>query len=273
MATSFNIGPFTIHYYGLIIIAGILAAMVLVSKEAARRGAALDFLLAALPWIFLGAVIGARIWHILTPPQSMVNRGITTRYYLTHLLDALAIWKGGIGIIGAVLGGTTALVIFAGKKDVQPYLWLDILAPGIALAQAFGRWGNYINQEVYGLPSKLPWAITIDPQHRLSGYSRISTYHPLFIYESLWNLLNMVFLLYIGRKYQNRLVPGSIFLLYMIFYGVGRIGLEFLRLDVSTYQGINLNQVFMAIVVLAASVLFIKNQKKPGENKIRHDRN
>jgi phosphatidylglycerol:prolipoprotein diacylglycerol transferase len=262
MVTSFNIGPFTIHFYGLIIMAGIMVAMVLVSKEAARRGEALDFLLAALPWIFLGAIIGARIWHIFTPPQSMVDRGITTQYYLTHLFDVLAIWKGGLGIIGAVLGGTVSLVIFATVKGVQSSIWLDILAPGIALAQVFGRWGNFINQEVYGLPSKLPWAITIDAQHRLSGYAQVSTYHPLFFYEALWNLFNMVFLLYIGRKYQNRLVQGGIFLLYLIFYGVGRIGLEFLRLDVSSFQGFNLNQIFMVIVVLAASVLFIKNQKK-----------
>lgn len=262
MPTSFSLGPFTIHYYGLIIIAGILIAMVLVSKEAARRNTTLDFLLAALPWIFIGAVIGARIWHIFTPPESMVARGITTRYYLTHLLDAIAIWKGGIGIIGAVLGGMAAIMIFARIKGVQASLWLDILAPGIALAQAFGRWGNYINQEVYGRPSNLPWAITIDPQHRLPGYHHISTYHPLFVYESLWNLLNMAFLLYLSRKYQNRLVRGSIFLLYLIFYGVGRVGLEYLRLDVSSYQGININQIFMVGVVLAASVLLIRNQNK-----------
>jgi len=262
MPTSFSLGSVTIHYYGLIIITGILVAMVLVSKEAARRNATLDFLLAALPWIFIGAVIGARIWHIFTPPESMVARGITTRYYLTHLLDAIAIWKGGIGIIGAILGGMAALMIYARIKGIQPSLWLDILAPGIALSQAFGRWGNFVNQEVYGRPSNLPWAITIDPQHRLPGYYQISTYHPLFLYESLWNLLNMLFLLYLSRKYQNRLVPGSIFLLYLIFYGVGRVGLEYLRLDISSYQGININQIFMVGVVLIASVLLIRNQNK-----------
>jgi phosphatidylglycerol:prolipoprotein diacylglycerol transferase len=126
-----------------------------------------------------------------------------------------------------------------------------------------GRWGNFINQEVYGRPSSLPWAITIDPQHRLPGYNHVATYHPLFLYESLWNLLNMVFLLYIGRKYQNRLVPGSIFLLYLIFYGIGRVGLEYLRLDISTFRGVNINQIFMVGVVLVAGILFIRNQNKP----------
>jgi len=262
MSTGFNLGPFTIHYYGIIIIIGIAVAMILVSREAARRNTKLDFLIEALPWIFVGGVIGARIWHIFTPPQSMVARGITTHYYLTHLLEAIAIWKGGIGIIGAVLGGSAALILYARAKRVKAGIWLDILAPGIALAQAFGRWGNFINQEVYGLPSNLPWAITIDSQHRLSGYAQISTYHPLFFYETLWSLLNMVFLLYIGRKYQNRLVTGGIFLLYLIFYGVGRVGLEFLRLDVSSYQGVNLNQAFMLLVVIAASLLLTRLQKK-----------
>jgi phosphatidylglycerol:prolipoprotein diacylglycerol transferase len=262
MPTGFSLGPFFINYYGMIIIAGILIALVLVSREATRRGMNLDFLYDALPWIFIGGVIGARIWHILTPPQSMVARGITTRYYLTHLLEAIAVWKGGIGIVGAVLGGSTALIIFAKKRGVRYSTWLDILAPGLALAQAFGRWGNFINQEVYGLPSNLPWAITIDSQHRLPGFSQITTYHPLFLYESLWSLFNMVFLLYIGRKYQNCLEQGSVFLIYLIFYGIGRVGLEFLRLDVSTYQGVNINQAFMTGVVLFASLVLIKLQGK-----------
>lgn len=262
MPIGFNLGPFFIHYYGLIIIGGILAALGLASREAIRRGEGLDFLFEALPWVFVGGVIGARIWHILTPPQSMVDRGITTRYYLTHFLEAIAIWKGGIGIIGAVLGGVAALYIYAKKRGVPASLWLDITAPGLALAQAFGRWGNFINQEVYGLPSDLPWAITIDPQHRLPGYSQIATYHPLFLYESLWSLLNLGVVLYIARKYQNRLEPGSVFLIYLIVYGLGRAGLEFLRLDVSAYQGVNINQVFMAGMVLAAGGLLIRNQVK-----------
>jgi phosphatidylglycerol:prolipoprotein diacylglycerol transferase len=266
MSTGFNLGPFTIHYYGLFIIGGILIAVLLVSREAARRGLRMEFLLDAAPWIFIGGIVGARIWHIFTPPQSMVARGITTRYYLTHLLDAIAIWKGGIGIIGAVLGGCLALVYFAKTKGIKSAEWLDILAPYLALAQAIGRWGNYINQEVYGLPSTLPWAITIDPLHRLPGYGQFETYHPLFLYESIWNLLNMAFLLMISRKYQNRMEPGSIFLLYLIFYGIGRTGLEFLRLDVSTFQGVNINQVFMAgVVILASLMMYRKNKRSSGD--------
>ncbi len=262
MATGFKLGPITIHYYGIIIILGILIAMVIVSREGARRGKTLDFLVDAIPWIFLGGVIGARLWHILTPPQSMVNHGFTTRYYLTHFYAAIAIWKGGAGIFGAVIGGTLALSIFAWKKGETISIWLDIIAPGLALAQAVGRWGNFINQEVYGLPSDLPWAITIDPLYRLPGYEHIGSYHPLFLYEAIWSILNMAFLLWVGRKYKDRIKPGGLFLIYLIFYGFGRVGLEFLRLDISSFRGININQTFMAAVVLVAGVLFIIRQKR-----------
>lgn len=262
MSTGFNLGPFTIHYYGIVIIIGILIALLLISREAARREIKLDFLFDAMPWILVGGVIGARIWHIFTPPQSMIARGISTRYYLTHLLEAIAIWKGGIGIIGAVLGGSAALILFARAKKVNPGIWLDLLAPGLALAQAVGRWGNFINQEVFGLPSNLPWAITIDSQHRLPEFAQFSTYHPLFLYESLWSLLNMAFLLYLGRKYQEKLQTGSLFLIYLIIYGVGRVLLEYLRLDVSVQLGININQAFMALIVIAASLLLVRIQNR-----------
>ena len=270
MPTGFNLGPITIHYYGIIIVLGILLALVIVSREAARRGKTLDFLIDAIPWIFLGGVIGARIWHILTPPQSMVNHGITTSYYLTHLNEAIAIWKGGAGIIGSVMGGIIALSIVARKKGETISVWLDIIAPGLALAQAVGRWGNFINQEVYGLPSDLPWAIAIEPLHRLPGYESVASYHPLFLYEAILSVLNMALLLWVGRKYKDQIKSGSIFLIYLIFYGLGRVGLEFLRLDISSFRGININQAVMAVVVLVAGVLFIIRQKrKPGEPLIQ----
>ncbi|MCJ7715388.1 MAG: prolipoprotein diacylglyceryl transferase [Anaerolineales bacterium] len=264
--TGFTLGPFTIHYNGIVIVLGILIAMIIVKKEAARRNKTLDFLIDALPWIFLGGVVGARLWHILTPPQSMVAHGITTRYYLTHLYEAIAIWKGGAGIFGAVIGGTAALSIFAKIKGEPVSIWLDNIAPGLALAQAVGRWGNFINQEVYGLPSNLPWAINIDVQHRLPGFENVDTYHPLFFYEALWSVLNMILLLWVSRKFQNQMRTGNLFLIYLIVYGIGRVGLEFLRLDISSFKGININQAFMAVIVLAAGVIFSLRQKtKPVE--------
>lgn len=265
MSTGFNIGPITIHYYGILITTGIFAGLYLVVREGARKGISLEFLLDVMPWMLLGSVVGARIWHILAPPQSMVIHGITTRYYLTHLNEALAIWKGGSSIFGAVLGGTITLAIFARVKGVSPSKWLDIIAPGLALAQVIGRWGNFINQEVYGLPSSLPWAITIDPQHRFPGYSEMATYHPLFLYESIWNLLNMILLLWMGRKFQKQLRDGSLFLVYLIFYGIGRAGLEFIRIDTSTLNGVNINQIFITVVVIVASFLFCYRQKRISE--------
>jgi phosphatidylglycerol:prolipoprotein diacylglycerol transferase len=265
MPTGFEVGPFTIHYYSLIILIGIIVALFLTGSQVKKDGKTLDFLLDAFPWIFLGAVLGARIWHIFTPPDSMVARGITTRYYLTHILEALAIWKGGIGIIGAILGGALALWIYARRVDEVASYWLDTLAPGIALAQALGRWGNFINQEVYGLPTKLPWAITIDPQHRLPGYSQIATYHPLFAYESLWSIINMALLLWIKSRFGEKLKSGSLFLIYLIVYGIGRIGLEFLRLDISSWQGLNLNQTAMSLVVISACFLLYNRQRRDSQ--------
>jgi len=262
MPTGFELGPLTIRYYGLMILVGVTAALILTDRLARKEGKNLGFLLDALPWLFLGGILGARIWHIFTPPESMVARGITTRYYLTHLLEALAIWKGGVGIIGAVVGGCLVLWAYARRKGESASAWLDLLAPGLALAQAFGRWGNFFNQEVYGLPSDLPWAIFIDPQHRLPAYSQIATYHPLFLYESLWSLLNMAFLLWINGRFRERLKSGNLFLIYLIFYGVGRVGLEFLRLDISSWQGINLNQIAMSLVVISASVVLYNRQKR-----------
>lgn len=261
MTSGFKLGSLTIHYYALLIMLGMLLGLFMTWKRAVNRGRTLDFLIDALPWIFVGGILGARIWHILTPPQSMVARGITTRYYLTHLLEAIAIWKGGIGIIGALAGGGLALWIFARRKKAPFTDWLDILSPGLALAQSIGRWGNFINQEVYGLPSDLPWAIQIDLQHRMPGYAEYSTYHPLFLYEAIWSILNMLFILWIDRKYKEQLKSGSLFLIYLIFYSVGRVGLEFLRLDVSTALGVNLNQTAMLVVVITASFLLYNRQR------------
>jgi prolipoprotein diacylglyceryltransferase len=111
------------------------------------------------------------------------------------------------------------------------------------------------------LPSNLPWAIGIDSQHRIPGFEGISTYHPLFIYEAIWSLLNLAFTLWIGRKYREQLKSGSLFLVYLIFYGLGRVGLEFLRLDVSTWNGVNLNQTAMSVIVIIACVVFYNRQR------------
>ena len=264
MPDGFPIGPIYIHFYGILIMLGVLCAAWLAEKEAKRRGQNTDVVWDCLVWLLIGGIVGARVWHILTPPPSMIAQGITTMYYFTHPLDALAIWKGGLGIPGAVIGGSLALLIYVRQHNLSFATWTDISVPGLALAQAIGRWGNFVNQELYGAPSNLPWAITIDPAHRLAGFQNVARYHPLFLYESLFNLANMGFLLWFGRKYGDRLKPGDLFLSYLVTYPIARFFLDFLRLDPSQVAGLNVNQTLMVIIALSAGALLFWRHR-PGQ--------
>jgi phosphatidylglycerol:prolipoprotein diacylglycerol transferase len=265
MPTGFPLGPLYIRFYGIILMLGALAAAWLAEREARRRGLNGELVWDALIWVLVGGIIGARIWHILTPPPAMVEQGITTSYYLTHPLDALAIWRGGLGIPGAIIGGFIALYWFSRRNKLNFPVWVDIAAPAVALGQAIGRWGNFVNQELYGKPTELPWAIQIDPQNRLPGYENQATYHPLFLYESLWNFANLALLLWLGRRYPERLKPGDLFLIYLVVYPVGRFLLEFLRLDASQVAGININQTVMAVVALFSAGLLIWRHRTQAE--------
>ncbi len=262
---GFQVGPLFIRYYGIIIMIGVVAAAWLSEREARRRNLNGELVWDGLVWVLIGGIVGARIWHILTPPESMEAVGITTKFYLTHPLDALAIWQGGLGIPGAVIGGLFTLYIFARRNKLNFPVWTDIVAPSLALGQAIGRWGNFFNQELYGAPTDLPWAIFIDPQHRLPGYQDQANYHPLFLYESLWNFANMGLLLWLGRRYQDWLQNGDLFLVYLIVYPVGRFLLEFMRLDPSTVAGINANQILMLVVaVLSIGALAWRHRQQFG---------
>lgn len=257
MREGFYIGPLFIHFYGVIIMFGALMAAWLASREAKRRGFNPDVVWDVMPWLLIAGIIGARLWHIFTPPQSMVDMGITTQYYLTHPLDAINIRKGGLGIPGAVAGGALALWIYARVKNMSFASWVDIIAPGLALAQAIGRWGNFVNQELYGAPTNLPWAIYIEPSKRLPEFMDQAYYHPMFLYESLWNLMNMAVLLILGRKLKDKLFTGDIFLIYLIIYPLGRFLLEFIRLDPSNVGGINANQTLMAVLAVGSTIALV----------------
>jgi phosphatidylglycerol---prolipoprotein diacylglyceryl transferase len=254
------VGSLFIHWYGVLIMAGALAAAWLSVVESKRRGLNPDYIWDMLPWLLVAGVIGARIWHIFFPPESMIEAGITTQYYFAHPLEMFQIWNGGLGIPGAVIAGAIALFYYCLAKKQSFGSWVDIIAPGLALAQAIGRWGNFLNQEVYGSPSTLPWAIYIDPAHRLPAFADVATYHPLFLYESIWDLLLMGLLLWMGRKYVKQLLIGDLFLVYMLVYGLGRFGLEFIRLDPAPVAGIDINQMAMlAVVVIAVILLFVRH--------------
>jgi phosphatidylglycerol:prolipoprotein diacylglycerol transferase len=269
MPTGLQVGPLYIRFYGIILMIGALAGAWLAAHEAKRQDQDPEIIWDGLIWVLIGGILGARIWHILTPPPSMVEQGITTAWYLTHPLDALAIWRGGLGILGAVVGGVLALYLFTRKNKLSFLFWMDVGAPGLALGQAIGRWGNFVNQELYGKPTNLPWAIHIDPQYRLPGYENQATYHPLFLYESLWNLANMFLLLWISRRLADRLKPGDVFLTYLLVYPIGRFLLEFIRLDPSMVAGLNANQTVMLIVALVAGgILFWRHRiQKDGQDE------
>jgi phosphatidylglycerol---prolipoprotein diacylglyceryl transferase len=263
MIDGFNIGPIRIHFYGILIMLGALAAAWLADLEAKRRNLNREVVWDSLAWLLIGGIIGARIWHILTPPPSMVAQGITTMFYLTHPLDALAVWNGGLGIPGAVIGGAIALLIYTQSHKLNFLQWTDAIMPGLALAQAVGRWGNFINQELYGAPTTLPWAIKIDLAHRLPGFMEYETYHPLFLYESILNLINMGVLLWLGRRFPDKLKNGDLLLAYLVMYPTYRFLLEFLRLDASQVGGLNFNQTFMGIIaILAAGTLIWRHWPK-----------
>jgi phosphatidylglycerol:prolipoprotein diacylglycerol transferase len=252
---------FHIYFYGILITLGVVAAAFMGQAEAKRRGMNPEIIWDALFWVVVAGIVGARIWHILTPPLSMQEQGITTMWYLTHPLDMINIRNGGLGIPGAVIGGALALWIFCRRKKISFLVWADTIVPGVALAQAIGRWGNFFNQEVYGLPTNLPWGIYIDPAHRIAPYQDFSYYQPLFFYESLWNVFNMALLLWMARRFDKWLKPGDLFLIYMVLYSIGRFGLEFIRVDYVPVAGINFNQTFVAIVAICAGVIFYLNHR------------
>ncbi len=244
-----------ITYYGIILMLGAVAAAFMTEHEARRRKLDSELVWDALIYVLIGGVIGARIWHILTPPPSMVAMGWTTAYYLTHPLDMLNFRMGGLGIPGAVIGGALALYWFTRRKKISFATWGDLAIPGVALGQAIGRWGNFVNQELYGKATNLPWAIYIE---REQGY-----FHPLFLYEFIFNLLNMFFLLWVGRRFADRLKPGDLILLYAITYPIARFLLDFLRLDNAQVFGINANQAFMILVAIASAALLFLRHRVP----------
>jgi len=259
--TGIQLGPLSIHFYGLIIMIGALLAAWLTSRQAKKRGDKGELVWDFLPWILIAGIIGARLWHVFTPTDSNQSMGLTTSYYFSNPIAILRVWDGGLGIPGALIGGILALYYFCKKKGMSFSAWADYIAPGLALAQAIGRWGNFVNQELYGSPTNLPWKLFIEPQYRIPGYQDVEYYHPLFLYESLLNLIIMGILLWVSAKFADKLKKGDVFLLYVVMYPLVRFFLEFLCLDASSIAGLNANQTFMGILVVASIALLIIRHK------------
>jgi phosphatidylglycerol:prolipoprotein diacylglycerol transferase len=196
--------------------------------------------------------------------------GLTTEYYLTNPLEILQVWKGGLGIPGAVAGGMFGLYIYTRRAKLNFAEWADLAAPGVALGQAVGRWGNYVNQEVYGQPTALPWGLAIDAPYRLPGFTDPALrFHPLFLYESIGNLLICLALLYLARRLAGWLKPGDLLLIYMICYPMLRFGLEFIRLDSSELAGVNANQFLMAIVAVGAGLWLAQRHRRLRRHELK----
>lgn len=253
-AYGVHLGPLYVRFYALILGLGIFTATWFTARRAPKYGYTSDDVWDALTWVFLPGVLGARLYHVLTPTPAS---GITPEYYVQHPLEILAIWNGGLGIYGAIIGGALGLWVYTRRRHFSLRRMLDLVAPALLLAQAIGRWGNFVNQELYGAPSTLPWAITIAPQNRLPGYEAFSTFHPLFLYESIWNLLACGLLLLIERRYRASLRDGDLMLVYLMLYAAARFLLDFVRLDsngigpMTTAQWLSLTICVVSGVVLA----------------------
>lgn len=248
---------FILYYYGLILMSGVAAGGWMASVMAGKMGQDNERTWDLMIWLIVGGIVGARIWHILTPSPSLVASGIDTMYYLTHPLDMINTRRGGLGIPGAIIGGVIAMYFFTRKNKLPFAPWLDAGSFGLAIGQAIGRWGNYINQELYGGPTDLPWKIFIDPQHRMSGFENFAYYHPLFLYESIWNFLNLGVLLLVYTKWKKYLRPGELFIVYLMNYSLGRFLLDFIRLDASLVGGINANQTVMLLIFIMTLTIII----------------
>ena len=278
----FQIGPFVIRWYGLLIVLGVLAAAYVATLEAKRRKEDPEHVWNLVIWVLILGILGARLYHVLSSPAG-ASRGF--HYYFIEqpfttltlfgvaipFPTALLIWEGGIGIFGAILGGVAAILIYCYRHKLNAWRWLDIIAPGVLLAQAIGRWGNYFNQELYGPPTNLPWGIIINnANQRIPPYDNLTlyplettTFHPVFLYESIWNLIGFILLMWIGRKYANKLLDGDILSLYLIWYPTGRLLIESLRPDAWTLGGIPTAQIISILLILTALGLMFYRRRKP----------
>jgi phosphatidylglycerol:prolipoprotein diacylglycerol transferase len=226
---AFRIGAFEVHWYGIIIATAVLAAGFVGGIEARRRGENPDTGWSMLLPVLLLAVIGARLYHVIHEWGPV--------YSQDPALIA-QIWRGGLGIPGAVAGGVLAIWLYTRWAKLNTVRWFDIFASVMLLGQAIGRLGNFVNQELYGPPTTLPWGIPIDAAHRIGDWTNLAAFpvdttrfHPLFAYEALLNLVGFVFILWIGRRLAHRLYDGDILLIYLMWYAAVRTWLETFRVE------------------------------------------
>jgi prolipoprotein diacylglyceryl transferase len=264
--SSFSVGPLTIHFYALCIITGIAAAIWIGRKRYANLGGNPDDVSEVAIWAVPFGIIGGRIYHVITSPAQYFGAN-------GNPVDALRIWEGGLGIWGAIsLGAVGAYLYFRTHKTTLNFRQLlDSLAPGVVVAQAIGRIGNYFNQEVFGKPTELPWGLEIDPLNRPDGFESYATFHPTFLYELLWCLVVAVLLIKLpGFLKQITSKQGDIFALYILGYTLGRVWIESLRIDeANLILGLRLN-IWVSLIVLITASAYLIASKRRGNTKENH---
>jgi len=232
-----NLGFFSIKWYGLLIALSILLGLNLSKKLARSRGIDPHLISEMLPSLVLSSIIGARIYYVIFEYRQFSGDNFFTPIKIFNIYlnipSSLAIWEGGIAIHGALLGGFLSIYLFCKSKKIPLKIFLDLLMPSVILGQAIGRWGNFFNNEAFGIPTNLPWKVFIPLSNRPIIFANYQFFHPTFLYESLWNLLIFILLIYVFNKQNkdNSILPGLITCLYLITYSFGRFWIEGLRID------------------------------------------
>ncbi len=254
----FHLGPLTIRMYALCIILGVVVAVVVAERRWVARGGRPGVPADIAAWAVPAGLIGARVYHVITDPELYFKAG-------RHPIEALYIWRGGLGIWGAIAGGAVGAIIAGRRMGIRFAPLADAAAPGIALAQAIGRWGNYFNQELFGRPTHLPWALHVtNPE----GVNPPGYYHPTFLYESLWLVGVAAFVVWADRRWQ--LGHGRVFALYVAAYTAGRACFEALRIDHANHiLGLRVNDWVSVLVFTGALVYFVLKRGHGREEEVQ----
>jgi phosphatidylglycerol:prolipoprotein diacylglycerol transferase len=255
----------TLRWYGVLVMLGALVGTWLAEKEINRRGENGESIWDALVWVLPAGIIGARLWYVLNSTLG------GNRYYLEDPIKIINIPEGGLHFFGGLLFGALALLLFLRQRKKDLWLYLDAIAPVTLIGQAIARPANFINQELYGQPTQLPWGIPIQADHRLAQYSDLSLFpvestrfHPTFAYEMIWNLLAALFLIWYSRQYKGRMKPGAIFGGWLVLAGVGRVFIEFFRPDQPKIPGtlFSYSALVSALMAIAGVVLLLVRYRK-----------
>jgi prolipoprotein diacylglyceryl transferase len=255
-----HIGPFFVHVYGLMYVVAVAGAILVTSRRWGKRGGDPQLPYEVALWAFPAGLIGGRIYFLITTPSQVPD----------HWWGPFAIWQGGLGIWGGIAGGVLVGLLVLRRRLSKPDVrrFMDAAAPGLLVAQSFGRVGNYFNQELFGKPSTLPWALKISPSHRPPGYLQYSTFQPTFLYEIIWNLSLAAFLIWLGNHRKIR--PPGLFALYVAGYSAFRMFEEQLRIDYSVHiLGMRLNFWIALGLFLIGVTWFIAAQRGVTWDQIR----